>query len=186
MARQAWPDFAGDNDAVLGRRANLKYIVLAWAAAAMAYSTKSGVGPAGRGRDRHRCIGAVYASVRMTLDRAANVIPLWHWHGAGGDPDGVHQSPVGRRVPFLILLGALGGYLVVPMNALLQHRGHMLMGAGRSIAVQNFNEQTAILAFGGFYAGMTAVGLGLRRDHAVRFAGGRHDVIWYVAVTSST
>jgi len=62
-------------------------------------------------------------------------------------------------VPFLILLGALGGYLVVPMNALLQHRGHMLMGAGRSIAVQNFNEQTAILAFGGFYAGMTALGL---------------------------
>ena len=43
--------------------------------------------------------------------------------------------------PFLILLGAIGGFLVVPMNALLQHRGHNLMGAGRSIAVQNFNEQ---------------------------------------------
>jgi MFS family permease len=62
-------------------------------------------------------------------------------------------------VPFLIVLGALGGYLVVPMNALLQHRGHNLMGAGRSIAVQNFNEQTCILALGAVYTGMTRVGL---------------------------
>ncbi len=51
-------------------------------------------------------------------------------------------------VPFLILLGGLGGFLVVPMNALLQHRGHNLMGAGRSIAVQNFNEQACILVPG--------------------------------------
>jgi hypothetical protein len=61
--------------------------------------------------------------------------------------------------PFLMLLGALGGYLVVPMNALLQHRGHNLMGAGRSIAVQNFNEQVCILGLGAFYAGMTKYGL---------------------------
>ena len=61
--------------------------------------------------------------------------------------------------PFLILLGALGGYLVVPMNALLQHRGHNLMGAGRSIAVQNFNEQACILGLGAFYTGMTRFGL---------------------------
>jgi hypothetical protein len=61
--------------------------------------------------------------------------------------------------PFLILLGALGGFLVVPMNALLQHRGHNLMGAGRSIAVQNFNEQACILGLGAFYTGMTKFGL---------------------------
>ena len=61
--------------------------------------------------------------------------------------------------PFLILLGAIGGYLVVPMNALLQHRGHNLMGAGRSIAVQNFNEQACILGLGAFYTGMTRFGL---------------------------
>jgi hypothetical protein len=62
-------------------------------------------------------------------------------------------------VPFLLMLGAAGGYLVVPMNALLQHRGHNLMGAGRSIAVQNFNEQACILALGAFYTGMTKLGL---------------------------
>ena len=61
--------------------------------------------------------------------------------------------------PFLMLLGALGGFLVVPMNALLQHRGHNLMGAGRSIAVQNFNEQACILGLGAFYVGMTKFGL---------------------------
>ena len=45
------------------------------------------------------------------------------------------------------------------MNALLQHRGHNLMGAGRSIAVQNFNEQACILGLGAFYTGMTRLGL---------------------------
>jgi LPLT family lysophospholipid transporter-like MFS transporter len=61
--------------------------------------------------------------------------------------------------PFLILLGAIGGYLVVPMNALLQHRGHNLMGAGRSIAVQNFNEQACILGLGAFYTALTKFGM---------------------------
>ena len=61
--------------------------------------------------------------------------------------------------PFLVLLGGLGGFLVVPMNALLQHRGHILMGGGRSIAVQNFNEQTCILILGGGYALLTGMGL---------------------------
>jgi cbb3-type cytochrome oxidase subunit 3 len=42
-------------------------------------------------------------------------------------------------------VGILSGFFVVPMNALLQHRGHILMGAGHSIAVQNFNENLSIL-----------------------------------------
>jgi uncharacterized membrane protein len=61
--------------------------------------------------------------------------------------------------PFLIMLGGLGGFLVVPMNALLQHRGHNLMGAGRSIAVQNFNEQACILVLGAAYSFSTGMGL---------------------------
>lgn len=54
-------------------------------------------------------------------------------------------------VPLLVLIGALSGFFVVPMNALLQHRGHILMGAGHSIAVQNFNENVSILAMTGLY-----------------------------------
>ena len=68
-------------------------------------------------------------------------------------------SNVWLAAPFLILMGALGGFLVVPMNALLQHRGHNLMGAGRSIAVQNFNEQACILGLGALYALSTGVGM---------------------------
>jgi LPLT family lysophospholipid transporter-like MFS transporter len=66
---------------------------------------------------------------------------------------------VWAAAPFLILMGGLGGFLVVPMNALLQHRGHNLMGAGRSIAVQNFNEQACILGLGAFYSLFTGMGL---------------------------
>ena len=52
----------------------------------------------------------------------------------------------------MILIGALAGFFVVPMNALLQHRGHHLVGAGRSIAVQNFNENASILVMIALYS----------------------------------
>jgi LPLT family lysophospholipid transporter-like MFS transporter len=52
----------------------------------------------------------------------------------------------------LVLVGGLAGFFVVPMNALLQHRGHVLMSAGHSIAVQNFNENLMILVMLALYA----------------------------------
>jgi len=57
----------------------------------------------------------------------------------------------------------MGGFFVVPMNALLQHRGHQLMGAGHSIAVQNFNENLSILAMLGIYALIIRADIPLRR-----------------------
>jgi LPLT family lysophospholipid transporter-like MFS transporter len=51
----------------------------------------------------------------------------------------------------MVIVGGLSGFFVVPMNALLQHRGHILMGAGHSIAVQNFNENLSILVMTGYY-----------------------------------
>ena len=140
-----------------GVSGNLRYIVLAWSAAALGYGTtqaSSLVGVVAIGT----AVGAVLASLRMRLDQATNVIPL-------GIAMGVLMiamnfiSNVWVVAPFLIVLGGLGGFLVVPMNALLQHRGHNLMGAGRSIAVQNFNEQACILGLGAFYTGMTKFGL---------------------------
>ena len=140
-----------------GVAGNLRYIVLAWAAAALGYGTTQAswlVGVVAIGT----AVGAVVASMTTRLDKATHVIPL-------GVAMGllvifmIVISNVWVAAPFLIMLGALGGYLVVPMNALLQHRGHNLMGAGRSIAVQNFNEQACILGLGAFYAGMTIFGL---------------------------
>ena len=137
---------------------NLRVIVFAWAAVALGYSVtqaSSLVGVVAIGT----ALGAVVASMRMRLDQATSVIPL----GAvmGLLMIGLNfLTNVWVAAPFLIMLGAIGGYLVVPMNALLQHRGANLMGAGRSIAVQNFNEQACILGLGAFLTGMTKFGLG--------------------------
>ncbi|HPH14857.1 MAG TPA: lysophospholipid transporter LplT [Burkholderiaceae bacterium] len=142
---------------IWGVAGNLRFIVLAWAAAALGYSVTQasalqGVVAIGM------AVGAVVASVRMRLEDGPRVIPL-------GIGMGVLIilliliDNVWLAAPFLILLGALGGFLVVPMNALLQHRGHNLMGAGRSIAVQNFNEQACILALGAAYSLSTGLGL---------------------------
>ena len=140
-----------------GVSGNLRYIVLSWAAMALGYGTtqaSSLVGVVAIGT----AVGAVVASMYMRLDRATGVIPL-------GIAMGIlvifmnFISNVWVAVPFLIVLGGIGGYLVVPMNALLQHRGHSLMGAGRSIAVQNFNEQACILGLGAFYTALTRFGV---------------------------
>jgi len=64
-------------------------------------------------------------------------------------------------IPLLIIIGGLSGFFVVPMNALLQHRGHILMGAGHSIAVQNFNENLSILMMTGTYALLIVLGLSI-------------------------
>ena len=146
---------------------NLRVIVFAWAAVALGYSTtqaSSLVGVIVIGT----AIGAVIASMRMTLDQATKLIPL-------GIIMGILMfglnfiSSIWVAIPFLILLGGLAGYLVVPMNALLQHRGHNLMGAGRSIAVQNFNEQACILGLGGLY--VLGTGLGVTAFGTIAFFG---------------
>ncbi|AIJ44386.1 major facilitator transporter [Comamonas testosteroni TK102] len=140
-----------------GASGNLRYIVLAWGAAALGYSTTQAsalVGVVAIGT----AVGAVLASMRMRLDNATRVIPMGVLMGLLVVCM-IFIDNLWVAVPFLILLGGLGGFLVVPMNALLQHRGHNLMGAGRSIAVQNFNEQLAILAMGGFYSLSTKMGL---------------------------
>ena len=140
-----------------GVSGNLRYIVLAWAAAALSYTTtqaSSLVGVVAIGT----AVGAVVASMRMRLDQATKVIPLGIAMGVLVIAmNFIHN--VWAAAPFLIVLGAIGGFMVVPMNALLQHRGANLMGAGRSIAVQNFNEQACILGLGAFYTGMTKLGM---------------------------
>ena len=140
-----------------GVSGNLRYIVLAWAGVALGYSTTQAsalVGVVALGT----AAGAVLASSYTQLDKATRVLPL----GVAMGLVVILMNAIDNiwlAVPFLILLGGLGGFLVVPMNALLQHRGHNLMGAGRSIAVQNFNEQAAILGMGVLYSLFTKWGL---------------------------
>jgi hypothetical protein len=136
---------------------NLRVIVFAWAAAALGYSTTQAstlVGVIAIGT----VFGTVIASLRMRLDQATKVISLGIAIGALMIGLNFIRN-VWVAAPFFVFLGAVCGYLLVPMNALLQHRGHNLMGAGRSIAVQNFNEQACILGVGAFLTGMTKFGL---------------------------
>jgi MFS transporter, LPLT family, lysophospholipid transporter len=140
-----------------GVSGNLRVIVFGWAAAALAYNTTQAsilVGYVAMGI----AVGAVVASLRMQLHQATRVIPLGILMGVlliGMN----FITSAAIAEPFMVMLGAIAGFLVVPMNALLQHRGHNLMGAGRSIAVQNFNEQACILLISAIYSGMTKVGL---------------------------
>ena len=136
---------------------NLRIIVFPWAAAALGYTTTQASSLAGV-VSIGVAVGAVVASMHMRLDKATAVIPLGILMGILVIGLNVIRD-VWVAVPFLMLLGLAGGFLVVPMNALLQHRGHNLMGAGRSIAVQNFNEQACILGLGAFYTGMTKLNL---------------------------
>jgi MFS family permease len=144
-----------------GAGATLKFIVLAWAAKALGFdlsqaSYLQGVVAVGI------ALGAVVAAKFITLRKSVNVLPI-------GVAMGlivitmifVTKLPV--AVMLMIAIGACAGFFVVPMNALLQHRGHVLMGAGHSIAVQNFNENIGILLMVGLYALMIREGVSVNR-----------------------
>ncbi len=154
-----------------GAGATLQFIVLKWADDSLGIelskaSLLQGVVAIGIS------IGAVMAARKITLRRSPSVIPLGIAMGLSmllmvAVPH-VPQLPIasfelfGHAVAIdlrtlaimalLICVGAMAGFFVVPMNALLQHRGHILMGAGHSIAVQNFNENVSILIMIALYA----------------------------------
>jgi MFS family permease len=133
-----------------GAGATLQFIVLKWAEVALGYTLSQatvlqGIFAVGI------AAGALIAARFVPLNRAVNVVPV-------GIAMGliviimIFVRNVTVAIPLMVLLGALAGFFVVPMNALLQHRGHILMGAGHSIAVQNFNENLSILVMLGVYA----------------------------------
>ncbi len=104
--------------------------------------------------------GSVLAARYITLRRAVNVIPLGIAMGLGVmTMVGVTEAWI--AMVLMVIVGGLAGFFVVPMNALLQHRGHILMGAGHSIAVQNFNENLSILVMTGTYALLIVLGLSI-------------------------
>ena len=114
-------------------------------------------------------IGAVLAAAKVPLKRSLSVLPMGICMGAlvtltayftkdlapagGLDLFGFELSwAVLMAALVMVLVGICAGFFVVPMNALLQHRGHVLMSAGGSIAVQNFNENLSILVMLGVYS----------------------------------
>ena len=133
-----------------GAGATLQFIVLEWARTALGMplsraAVLQGVVAVGI------ALGAVLAARWIPLRGALRVLPV----GVGMGllvPLMTLVSTQESAYPLLVIVGALAGFFVVPMNALLQHRGHVLMSAGHSIAVQNFNENLNILLMLGLYA----------------------------------
>ncbi len=133
-----------------GAGATLQFIVLKWAERVFQMQLDRGaimqlvvaIGVA---------LGAVAAAHFVKLRQSLSVMPL-------GIAMGlivmlmVLVNSLWLAFPLLIIVGALSGFFLVPMNALLQHRGHVLMSAGHSIAVQNFNENLSILTMLAVYA----------------------------------
>lgn len=133
-----------------GAGATLQFIVLKWAEVAMNYPLNQaaqlqGVVAVGI------AIGAVMAARWISLKQSVKVIPLGIAMGIVVMAM-ILVKELWIAIILLMLIGGLAGFFVVPMNALLQHRGHILMGAGHSIAVQNFNENLSILAMLSLYA----------------------------------
>ena len=135
-----------------GAGATLRLVVLSWAVIALNFKSESAplltivvaVGIA---------IGAVLAARYIKLERAVKALPAGIVMGILVITM-IFVTNLWIAIVLLFAIGALSGFFVVPLNALLQHRGHLLMGAGHSIAVQNFNENIGILLLLGAYMAM--------------------------------
>lgn len=137
-----------------GVGASLQFLVIRWADERLGLSLSQaaylqGVSALGV------IVGAVLAGRWVPLRAAPCVLVLGIGLGAAM-PLMLMVTSVAGAVALLTVIGLLGGLFVVPMNALLQHRGVQLLSAGRSIAVQNFNENASVLVVLALYAVATA------------------------------
>ncbi|MGZ5081199.1 MAG: lysophospholipid transporter LplT [Usitatibacter sp.] len=133
-----------------GAGACLQFIVIKWAERTLKLPLEQGAMLSGISAIGI-ALGAVLAARYIPLKRATHVLPVGILMGVA-----VISMISLRWMPaiyvVLIMIGAIAGFFVVPMNALLQHRGHVLMSAGHSIAVQNFNENVSILVLLAIYS----------------------------------
>ena len=142
-----------------GAGATLQFIVLKWAEASLGLPLDQAtnlIGVVAIGV----ALGAAIAARMIPLRKSLTVIPMGIIMGLVVTSM-VFVKSVTLAYPLLAFIGFLSGFFVVPMNALLQHRGHVLMSAGHSIAVQNFNENLSILTMLAAYAVMITLNLDL-------------------------
>lgn len=159
-----------------GAAVTLQLLVLRWADSALGMSLSGGAvfqGVAGIGL----AAGATWAALRLPLSRSMRVLPVGIVTGLAivsmafynrqlFPADwalvlAAHRIPLYLvfAYPLMMIIGALSGFFIVPMNAVLQHRGHVLLSAGHSIAVQNFNQNLAVLLMLSLYTVMLRAGI---------------------------
>jgi len=105
--------------------------------------------------------GAGMAGHYVALQNAYKVLPLGLWLGLSL-PALAFSTSLWIAIPLMLITGFAGGMLMVPMNAMLQNRGYTLLTAGRSIAVQGFNENASVMVMLGVYSGLLALELPLQ------------------------
>lgn len=150
-----------------GAGATLQFVVLRWAQQNFGFDQTDAtklIGVLAVGI----AVGSFIASMYVKLEKAANVLPAGIYMGALVVAMVFVHNPIVAAV-LLFSIGVLAGYFLVPLNSLLQHRGHTLLGAGHSIAVQNFNENIGILLMLGAYTWM--VGKNFEIDHIIIIFG---------------
>ena len=132
-----------------GAGATLRLVIIAWAAYALNFQLDkatqlSAVVAFGV------AIGSVIAARYISMKNSVKVLPLGVLMGAFVCSM-VFVSSWEYAALLLLFIGIFSGMLIVPLNALLQHRGHILIGSGHSIAAQNFSENLGILILSGAY-----------------------------------
>jgi hypothetical protein len=150
-----------------GAGATLQFVVLRWADQNFGFNQTDAtklIGVLAIGI----AVGSVIASIYVKLEKAANVLPAGIYMGVLVVCMVFVHNPIVAAI-LLFAIGVLAGYFLVPLNSLLQHRGHTLLGAGHSIAVQNFNENIGILLMLGAYTWM--VGRNFEIDHIIIIFG---------------
>ena len=142
-----------------GVGAVMQFAVLVWAQQTLGFSLKYGaylqalvaLGVV---------LGAFLAGRRFKLHSARQALP-WGLLLAVLLPVVVVTSNIWIAVALLLCVGLAGGMLLVPMNALLQHRGMQVLSSGRSIAVQGFNENLSVLLMLASYSALLALNVSL-------------------------
>jgi len=152
--RKLWNDPLGQLSLTIttlfwGAGATLRLVIIGWAAYALGYgldksTTLSATVALGV------AIGALIAAFFIKMKDSTKILPIGIVMGALVCSMFFITTWQSAAI-VLTLIGVFSGLLIVPLNALLQHRGHILIGAGHSIAVQNFNENLGILILSGTY-----------------------------------
>jgi len=135
-----------------GAGATLRLVIIAWAAYALGFgldksTTLSATVAFGV------AIGAIGAAFFIKMKDSTKILPIGIFMGFAVCSI-FFVTTWETAAIILTIIGVLSGLLIVPLNALLQHRGHLLVGAGHSIAVQNFSENLGILLLSGAYTFM--------------------------------
>lgn len=133
-----------------GAGATLRLVVIAWASVMLAFNLEHATQLTGM-----VAFGVIFGSIiaarYITIENSVKVLPAGIMMGLIVISMMYITNWIIAAIA-LLLIGILSGIFLVPLNALLQHRGHHLIGPGHSIAVQNFNENLSILIMGGAYA----------------------------------